>query len=106
MIPKGTTLFPEWFDSSQMYYCDMPFAYWLGGNICEWVLYKEYNDYKSICHPNDCLCGISKEELLERFKTFSWYKEEDRENLCQAFRQRSLGDNEYNFEDFVYENEV
>ena len=101
MITEGTTLYPEYFAGSEMFYDDHPFAYWLGGNICEWILYKEYNDFNSVCNPNDCLCAISKEELLERFKTFSWFKDEEREKLCETFRQRSLNDDPYNFDDFV-----
>ena len=54
-----------------MFYDDQSFAYWLGENVCEWGLYKEYNGFDSVCNPNDCLCAISKEELLKRFKTFS-----------------------------------
>lgn len=101
MITEGTTLYPEYFAESEMFYDDQPFAYWLGGNICEWILYKEYNDFNSVCNTNDCLCAISKEELLERFKTFSWFKDEEREKLCETFRQRSLNDDPYNFDDFV-----
>ena len=67
----------------------------------EWVLYKEYDSYVSICNPNDCLSAISKDELLKHFRTYSWFEDEDRDKLCETFRQRSLNDNEYNFDDFV-----
>lgn len=56
---------------------------------------------KYILTDNDCLYAISKEELLKRFKTFSWFKDEEREKLCETFRQRSLNDDPYDFDDFV-----
>ena len=104
MIERGTRLYPEVFDSSQMYYQGQPFAYWLSVpeyNFCEWILYKEYNDYTSVCNPNDCLAAVSHEELMREFKTFSYYENMDREMLCRTFRQRSLDDNPYEFEDFI-----
>jgi len=106
MIPKGTTLYPQYITATDMYYGDEPFAYWLSVpeyDVYNWVLYKEYNDYNSVCHPNDCLCGVSYESLMEEFRTYSFYDGMDREMLCRTFRQRSLDDNPYEFEDFVEE---
>jgi hypothetical protein len=107
MIDKGTRLFPEYFDSSQMYYDDEPYAYWVSEpsiNFCNWILYKEYNDYVSICHPNDCLSAISYEEVLEELRTYTFYEGMDREKLCKAFRHRSLymkPEEARDWEDFV-----
>ena len=107
MIEKGTTLFPEYFDYSQMYYNDEPYAYWVSVpeyNFYEWILYKEYNDYRSICHPNDCLAAASYEEVLEELKTSSFYENMDRDKLCKTFRQRSLNmtdEEARDWEDFV-----
>ena len=112
MIEKGTRLFPEYFDCSQMYYDDEPFAYWVSEpeyNFCNWVLYKEYNDYSSVCHPNDCLAAVSYEDVLEEFRTASFYDGMDREKLCKMFRQRPLNmspEESRNWEDFVDEDEV
>ena len=106
MIPKYITLYPEYFTSSEMYYDDEPYAYWLSVpeyNFCNWILYKEYNDYNSTCAPNDCLAAVSYEELMNEFRTYSFYEGMDREKLCRTFRQRSLYDDEYDFEDFVDE---
>lgn len=109
MIPKGTILYPTTITSSQMYYYDEPYAYWATDSystFCNWVLYKEYNDYISTCAPNDCLAGISYEEVMEELRTFHFYDGMDREKLCKAFRQRSLNatDEEmYNWEDFIYD---
>ena len=105
MIAEGTTLYPEYFDSSQMYFDNEPFAYWVESpeyNFCNWVLYKEYNDYVSTCNPNDCLAGISYEGVMQEFREYSFYDGMDREKLCRMFRQRSL-DSDYDFEDFVEE---
>lgn len=101
MIDKGTTLFPTCITCDRMYYHDEPYAYWLGGDVCEWVLYKEYDSYVSTCHPNDCLSAVNRKELLEHFRTFSWFEDEDRERLCRTFRQRGIDDTEYDFEDFA-----
>lgn len=73
MIPKGTILFPESMDSCQMFYNNEPYAYW-ADDIGQWVLYKEYNNYKSICHPNDCLCAYSSDELPNEYKQKSLFK--------------------------------
>lgn len=73
MIPEGTILFPETWDCYQMYYDGEPYAYW-AGDIGQWVLYKEYDNYRSISHPNDCLCAIGSEELPEGFKQKSLFK--------------------------------
>lgn len=72
MIDNGTTLFPESWDCSQMYYDDEPYAYW-DGNIGLWVLYKEYDHYRSICHPNDCMRAYSSEELPKDYKQKSLF---------------------------------
>lgn len=104
MIEKGTTLFPTTQDCSQLWYNDEPYAYWeeFSG---EWILYKEYNDYCSICHPNDCISAVSYEEMLDHFRTYFWFEDYDREKLCRTFRQRSLDDNPYgDFDDYVEEN--
>lgn len=98
ILPKETTLFPEWFDCSQMYYADKPYGYWCE-SIGEWVLYKEYNDYNSICHPNDCLRAISYDDVIKLVNEFF----PDR-LLHRVFKQRSLNDNTYNFCDFEYKN--
>lgn len=103
MIDKFETLYPEYFDSFNLYYKDEPYAYWLSVpeyNIYEWVLYKEYNDYKSAV-GNGGLQGMSYEQLIDSFKTYSFYEGIDREMLCRTFRQRSLDDNPYDFDDFV-----
>lgn len=50
-----------------MFCDDEPYAYW-AGDIGQWVLYKEYDNYKSISHPNDCLCAISSDELPNGYK--------------------------------------
>ena len=81
MIEPGTVLFPEKMDCSQLYYGDSPYAYW-SEDVGEWVLYEEYNDYTSICHPNDCICAKSKEDMFKDFR--------DSEELCKNFKQRSL----------------
>ena len=106
MIEKGTTLWPEYFDSSQMYYNGEPYAYWVSEpryNFYNWVLYKEYNNYSSVCAPGDCLAAVSYEDVMEELRTYSYYENMDREKLCRAFRQRSLDDNSYDFEDFIDE---
>lgn len=100
MIPKGTVLYPESQDWHQLYYNGEPYAYWqhfLG----LWILYKEYNDYISECHPNDCISAYTYDEVIQFIKDYTSYK--DKEGLCRTFRQRSLKDNEYNFEDFIHE---
>ena len=84
---------------------DKPYAYWLSAskyNVYEWVLYKEYNDYTSVV-GNGGLKGVSYEELMDSFRTYSFYDNVDREMLCRTFRQRSLDDNSYEFEDFIGE---
>lgn len=104
MIPEGTTLFPEYVDCSQMYYDDEPYAYWLSVpeyNFCNWILYKEYNDYISVCHPNDCLRAVSYEDIMKEFREYSFYEGMDRELLCKKFRQRSLEGDDKDFEDFI-----
>lgn len=73
MIPEGTTLFPETMNGCQMFYDDEPYAYW-AGDIGQWVLYKEYDSYKSICHPNDCLRAYSCEELPKGYKQKSLFE--------------------------------
>lgn len=73
MIPEGTTLFPERIDAYNMYYDDEPYAYW-SGDIGQWVLYKEYDNYKSISHPNDCLCALSSDELPKGYKQKSLFE--------------------------------
>lgn len=109
MIEKGMTLYPEYFDSSQMYFNDEPYAYWVSApeyNFCNWILYKEYNDYISVCNPNDCLAAVSYEDIMNEFRTFTFYDGMDREKLCKMFRQRSLymTSKEYmDWEDFVEE---
>lgn len=106
MIERGTILYPQCFTASQMYYNDEPYAYWVDEpsiNFCNWILYKEYNDYVSTCSPNDCLSALSYEEVIDELKTASFYDGMDREKLCNAFRQRSLHmsyEEEINFEDF------
>lgn len=98
LLPKETRLFPESFDCSQMYYANQPYAYWCE-SIGEWVLYKEYNDYTSICHPNDCLRAINYDDVIKLVNEFF----PDR-LLHRVFKQRSLNDNTYNFCDFEYKN--
>ena len=73
MIPEGTKLFPESWDCSQMYYDDEPYAYW-DGNIGLWVLYKEYDNYRSICHPNDCMRAYNSCEFPKGFKQKSLFR--------------------------------
>lgn len=99
MIPEGTTLYPEWFDYSQMYCCGEPYAYWLH-ETGQWILYKEYNSYRSVCHPNDCLSAINYDQVLYEFRNYCFYENCDREKLCRTFRQRSI-DDPYDFEDFA-----
>lgn len=90
MIEPGTVLFPEKMDCSQLYYGDSPYAYW-SEDIGEWVLYEEYNDYTSICHPNDCICAKSKEDIFREFREEDMFKDfRDGEELCKRFKQRSL----------------
>ena len=71
---------------------------------------KEYNDYESVCHPNDCISAISYNDLIDSFKTYSFYENMDREKMCRTFRQRSLetefgpeSETYWDFEDFVEE---
>lgn len=106
MIRKGTILYPQWITAYEMYYNNKPYAYWVSEpsiNFCNWILYKEYNDYVSTCSPNDCLSALSYEEVIKELKTASFYDGMDRKKLCNAFRQRSLNDNLYEFEDFITE---
>ena len=109
MIPKGTTLYPQYFTSDRMYFDDQPFAYWVSCshiNFCNWVLFKEYNDYDSVCNPNDCLAAVSYEQVMHELRTYSYYDGMDREKLCRAFRQRSLDmsyEEEIDFEDFDFD---
>ena len=107
MIPEGTTLYPERIDSSQMYYNDEPYAYWVEApeyNFCNWVLYKEYNNYISVCHPNDCIAAVSYEDLMKEFREWTYYEGMDREKLCRTFRQRPLQTRlDDDWEDFVDE---
>lgn len=110
MIEEGTHLYPQYFDATQMYFDDEPYAYWVSVpeyNFCNWILYKEYNDYISTCNPNDCLSAISYEDVLEELRTYSFYDGMDREKLCRMFRQRSLYmtlEECRDWEDFVDEN--
>lgn len=109
MIPEGTTLYPEYFTSDNMYFDDEPFAYWVSEpsiNFYNWVLYKEYNDYSSVCNPNDCLSAISYEDVMDELRTYTFYEGMDREKLCKAFRQRSLHmsyEEEIEWEDFEFD---
>lgn len=106
MIDKCYTLYPEYVDAMNMYFNDEPYAYWVSNenyNFCAWVLYKEYNDYSSCCNPNDCIAGESYEEIIDSFRNSWSYRNQDRDMLIRTFRQRSLGDTEYNFEDFIEE---
>ena len=89
-----------------------PYSYELNSEykVYEWVLFKEYNDYKSVCHPNDCISAISYNDLIDSFKTYSFYENMDREKMCRTFRQRSLetefgpeSEPYWDFEDFVEE---
>lgn len=90
MIEPGTVLFPEKMDCSQLYYGDSPYAYW-SEDIGEWVLYEEYNDYTSICHPNDCICAKSKEDIFREFREEDVFRNfRNSEELCRNFKQRSL----------------
>lgn len=113
LIPKYYTLYPECSSSTYLYFHDEPYAYWLENSeykVYEWVLFKEYNDYKSVCHPNDCISAISYNYLIDSFKTYSFYENMDREKMCRTFRQRSLetefgpeSEPYWDFEDFVDE---
>lgn len=106
MIDSNYTLYPEIMDATNLYFHDEPYAYWVSNrnyNFCEWVLYKEYNDYKSVCNPNDCIAAASYEEIINEFKKSSFYEDQDRDMLIRTFRQRSLGDTEYDFDDFIEE---
>ena len=95
------TLVPTMMDGSNLYMDEHPFAYWVGNNVCEWILYKEYNDNPTGVAMGG-LSGISYEDLMDRFLTFPWFKDEEREMLCRTFRQRSLEDEHGDyFEDFV-----
>ena len=55
-----------------MFCDDEPYAYW-AGDIGQRVLYKEYDNYKSICHPNDCLSAYSSDELPKGYKQESLF---------------------------------
>ena len=109
MLDKGTVLYPQDISPNEMYYDNEPYAYWLSVpeyNVCNWVLYKEYNDYVSICAPNDCLRAVSYEDIMEEFREYSFYEGMDREKLCRTFRQRSLNmtwEESIDWEDFVEE---
>lgn len=109
MIAEDTILYPQCVTSDQMYYDDEPYAYWLSVpeyDVCNWVLYKEYNDYISTCAPNDCLRTVSYEDIMEEFREYSFYEGMDREKLCRTFRQRSLNmtwEESIDWEDFVEE---
>ena len=105
MLDKLEPLYPEYFDASELFCNDEPYAYWLSVpeyNFYNWILYKEYNGYNSRV-GNGGLQGISYEQLMDEFRTFSFYDGMDREKLCRTFRQRSLNDNPYEFEDFITE---
>ena len=105
MIDKFETLYPETLTSSNLWCNGEPYAYWLSApeyNVYEWVLYKEYNDYESVV-GNGGLKGVSYEELINSFRTYSFYDSIDREMPCRTFRQRSLHDKSYDFEDFIDE---
>lgn len=73
MITEGTTLFPEAMDGCQMFYDGEPYAYW-ADDVGQWVLYKEYDNYRSICHPNDCLRAYSSGELPKGYKQKSLFE--------------------------------
>lgn len=73
MIPEGTTLYPEMMNGYQMFYNDEPYAYW-ADDLAQWVLYKEYDNYKSICHPNGCLRAYSSKELPIEYKQDSLFR--------------------------------
>lgn len=109
MIDKDTILYPQDISPNEMYYDNEPYAYWLSVpeyNVCNWVLYKEYNGYISTCAPNDCLRAVSYEDIMEEFRTYSFYEGMDREKLCHTFRQRSLDmtlEESMEWEDFVEE---
>lgn len=106
MIDPSYTLYPEVMDATNLYFHDEPYAYWVENmnyNFCNWVLYKEYNNYNSTCNPNDCIAGISYEEVIDEIKNSWSYRNQDRDMLIRTFRQRSLNDTEYNFKDFIYE---
>lgn len=109
MIPQGTTLYPEYFTADKMYFDNKPFAYWVSEpsiNFCNWILYKEYNDYSSVCNPNDCLSAVSYEDVMHELRTYTFYEGMDREKLCKAFRQRSLHmsyEEEMEWEDFEFD---
>ena len=105
MIDKFETLRPEFLTATNLWYNDEPYAYWLSApeyNVYEWVLSKEYNDYESVV-GNSGLKGVSYEELMNSFRTYTFYDNIDREMLCRTFRQRSLYDDSYDFEDFIDE---
>ena len=107
MIDKDTILYPQCVTSDQMYYDNEPYAYWVSVpeyNFCNWVLYKEYNDYISTCAPNDGLRAVSYEDIMEEFREYSFYEGMDREKLCRTFRQRSLNmtwEESIDWEDFA-----
>jgi hypothetical protein len=73
MIPEGTALFPEMMSDIQMFYDDEPYAYW-DHNVGLWVLYKEYDNYKSVCHPNDCLRAYCSKELPKGYEQEMLFK--------------------------------
>ena len=105
MIDKFETLRPEFLTATNLWCNDEPYAYWLSApeyNVHEWVLYKEYNDYESVV-GNGGLKGVYYEELMNSFRTYTFYDNIDREMLCRTFRQRSLHDDSYDFEDFIDE---
>ncbi len=84
MIEEGTTLYPTCMTATNLYCDDEPYAYWVDVpeyNFCDWVLYKEYNDYTSVCAPNDCIAGVSYEDVMEEFRNWSYFEGMDREKL-------------------------
>ena len=109
MIAEGTILYPQDISPNEMYYDNEPYAYWVSVpeyNVCNWVLYKEYDDYISTCAPNDCLRAVSYEDIMKEFREYSFYEGMDREKLCRTFRQRSLNmtlEESMEWEDFVKE---
>lgn len=113
LIDKHNTLYPEFQCSNYLYFNGEPYAYWLecsAYKVYEWVLFKEYNDYESVCRPNDCIAAINYDKLIESFKTSSFYENMDREEMCRTFRQRSLktefgpdSESYWDFEDFIDE---
>ena len=97
LIPKYYTLYPEVQCSQYLYFHDEPYAYQLENiayNVYEWVLFKEYNDYKYVCHSNDCIAAISYNDLIESFKNdhfmIIWIEKNCVEHLDNAHQKQNL----------------